>query len=126
MSRAFDDLVAITARLRAPGGCPWDRAQDLDSIARYVLEEAREVAEAARAGHPEHLREEIGDLLYTACFLAEIGRERGWFDMEASLRAIVEKLVRRHPHVFAGEKAESEEEALRIWERVKAAEKDGS
>lgn len=123
MSRAFDDLVALMTRLRAPGGCPWDREQDLASVAGYVVEEAGELRAAIASGDRDAVREELGDLLYTAVFVAEIARERGWFTVDDAARAIAEKLVRRHPHVFKGERAETVEDVKRIWEREKALEK---
>jgi uncharacterized protein YabN with tetrapyrrole methylase and pyrophosphatase domain len=123
MSRAFDDLLALMTRLRSRDGCPWDREQDLASVSRYVTEEASELADAIRRGDPASVREELGDLLYTAVFVAEIARENGWFTADDAARGVVEKLVRRHPHVFAGERAESVADVLRIWEREKAREK---
>lgn len=124
MSRAFDDLVALMSRLRGPGGCPWDREQDLASVAGYVAEEAKELGEAIAKGERNAVREELGDLLYTAVFVAELARERGWFTIDDAARAIHEKLVRRHPHVFAGERAESVADVKRIWEREKARERE--
>ncbi len=126
MSRAFDDLVALMSRLRSPDGCPWDREQTVASVAGHVVEEARELMAAACSGDPAAIREELGDLFYTAVFVAEIARENGWFDADAAIGAIVEKLVRRHPHVFGGETAKTVEDVKRIWERVKAEERESA
>ena len=116
-------LRAIVHRLRAPGGCPWDRAQTPASLVRYVLEEAYEVADAIREGDPHGLREELGDLLLQVYLQAEIAEESGDFDLTNVIRGISEKLISRHPHVFAGVEVANAEEVERNWERLKQAEK---
>src|SRR5579875_3358397 len=97
----FDALVAVMARLRDPQtGCPWDREQTPQTLKKYVIEEAYEVVEAVESGHPDKLREELGDLLLQVIFHAQLASEEGLFDINDVSRGIVEKLIRRHPHVF--------------------------
>src|SRR5258708_23324590 len=116
-------LLALMARLRDPQrGCPWDREQTFSTIAPYTIEEAYEVADAIERAQPEHLRDELGDLLFQVVFHARLAEERGWFDFASVARAIHDKLVRRHPHVFAGT-APSPEELVRAWEQQKAEER---
>ena len=112
-------------RLRAPGGCPWDRKQTFDSIRPHTLEEAYEVLEAIGDRNWPGLREELGDLLLQVVFYAEMAEEEGHFNIEDVLRVLADKLVRRHPHVFAEPGAEglSPEAALGRWNAVKAAER---
>jgi MazG family protein len=117
-------LIEIMAALRNPqGGCPWDLEQDFRSIAPYTLEEAYEVADAIERGHLGDLRDELGDLLLQVVFHAQMAREQGAFDFDDVARGICDKLVRRHPHVFAGETVESAEAQTVLWERHKAEEK---
>src|ERR1051325_2580039 len=97
----FDRLVEIMRTLRAPGGCPWDREQTLASLRPFVLEETYEVLEAIEQQSPAQLREELGDFLFEAVFLAQISEEQGDFTIGDAIDAICDKLVRRHPHVFA-------------------------
>lgn len=111
------------ARLRAPGGCPWDREQTFASIKPYLLEETYEVMEAIDKGDWEELRSELGDLVLQAVFFAQMAAEEGRFTIADSLDAINEKLVRRHPHVFGEESAETAGDVRRIWSEVKAEEK---
>ncbi len=100
---ALRDLLALMARLRDPErGCPWDLQQTFASIAPFTIEEAYEVADAIEREDRGHLRDELGDLLFQVVFHARMAEERGWFDFAAVATAIHEKLVRRHPHVFAG------------------------
>ncbi len=117
-------LLAIMERLRGEDGCPWDRQQTPESLRPYVIEEAHELVEAITSGTPEEVREELGDVLLQVVFHSQIARERGLFDFAAVAGGIGDKLLRRHPHVFGGEKAADAEEALRSWERIKA-EKEG-
>ncbi len=117
-------LVEIMARLRDPqGGCPWDLEQDFRSIAPYTLEEAYEVADAIERGDLDDLREELGDLLLQVVFHARMASEQGAFDFADVVRGICEKMVRRHPHVFAGASVESVAAQNESWERLKAEEK---
>ena len=119
----FQTLVDIVALLRAPGGCPWDREQTHDSLKRNLLEESHEVIEAIDAGDPAILSEELGDLIVQVAFHADVARESGEFQIEDVLRKINGKLVRRHPHVFAGGHAEDAREVERNWEQIKAEER---
>ena len=120
----FQELVAIMARLRAPGGCPWDREQTFDSIKPYTLEETYEVLDAIDRRQWKELAEELGDFVLQAVFYAEIADEQGLFSIDDALDAINRKLIRRHPHVFGEESAESSGDVKRIWGEVKAAEKE--
>jgi XTP/dITP diphosphohydrolase len=121
---ALAELIAVVDRLRDPeGGCPWDLEQTHTSLIPYVLEEAHEVADAIRHGDDHHLREELGDLLLQVLLHARIAAEAGRFDLEAVARAIRDKLVRRHPHVFAGAEA-ADSAAVRVhWEAIKEKER---
>ena len=122
----FDRLVEIMRALRAPDGCPWDREQTLGSLRPFVLEETYEVLEAIEHGSPESLREELGDYLYEAVFLAQISEEHGHFTIADAIDAICDKLVRRHPHVFArsaGEDAITSDQVIERWESMKARER---
>ena len=126
MPANFEDLVALMSRLRSPQGCPWDREQSYATLAPMLLEEAYEAFEAvedARAGRPEHLSEELGDLLFQIVFYAQVARERGEFTIDDVTDRIHSKMVRRHPHVFADAAVRDNEELLRNWERMKAEEK---
>ena len=119
----FQTLVDIVAKLRAPGGCPWDREQTHDSLKRNLLEESYEVIEAIDQGNPATLSEELGDLMVQIAFHADIAQEAGDFQLEDVLRNINSKLVRRHPHVFSDGHAEDAREVERNWEQIKAAER---
>ena len=118
----FQKLVGIMARLRAPGGCPWDREQTFDSIKPFTLEETYEVLDAIDHRDWGELTQELGDFMLQAVFHAQMASEQGLFRIEDVLDAINQKLVRRHPHVFGGESAGSADEVLSIWGRVKDAE----
>lgn len=127
-AEAFNELVQIMARLRAPGGCPWDREQTNASIKPYTIEEAYEVAEAIDLGDDRELCGELGDLLLQIVFHAQMAAETGRFTVVDVCRAINDKMVRRHPHVFADTKVEGTADVLRNWSRIKAEErkdKDG-
>ncbi len=121
----FPRLVELMQRLLAPDGCPWDREQSFATLRRYVIEEACEVVDAIEGGDRDELRTELGDLLLQVVFQAELARAEGSFGPDNVVAAICEKLVRRHPHVFADATASDAEEVLRNWERIKAAEKRG-
>src|SRR5947199_8120159 len=122
---AFNRLCEIVAKLRAPDGCPWDREQTHESLLPAVIEEAYEVAEAARGKNDGHFREELGDLLLLVVMHAEIAREEGRFNIEDVLREISDKLVRRHPHVFGTSGARDTGAVLKQWEAIKREEKKG-
>ena len=119
----FERAVAIMARLRAPGGCPWDREQTFDSIKPYTLEETYEVFEAIDNRDWEELPGELGDLLLQVLFYSEMAKEDGNFSIDDVLDRLSEKLVSRHPHVFGDVKADTSKEVLRNWEALKAEEK---
>ena len=126
MPADFQDLVALMSRLRSPEGCPWDREQTYATLAPMLLEEAYEAFEAveeAREGRPEHLREELGDLLFQIVFYAQVAAERGEFTIDDVTGRIHAKMVRRHPHVFGDVRVRDNEELLRNWEAMKAEEK---
>lgn len=116
-------LVEIMAKLRAPGGCPWDREQTFASIKPYLLEETYEVMDAIDAQDWRGLADELGDLMLQAAFFAQMAQEAGHFDIRDSLRAINEKLVRRHPHVFGDGDAKTAEAVVKRWDEIKAEEK---
>ena len=121
--RAVAALLALMARLRDPEhGCPWDLEQTFATIAPYTIEEAYEVADAIEHGDREHLREELGDLLFQVVFHARMAEERGWFDFSAVANGIREKLVRRHPHLFAGATL-APQDLVRVWEEQKSQER---
>jgi XTP/dITP diphosphohydrolase len=123
---ALLDLVATETRLRGPGGCPWDREQTHASLARHLVEEAYEVLDAIEEGDPEHLREELGDLLLQVVFHAQLAEDAGDFDVDGVARTITEKLVRRHPHVFGDLRVASAGEVVRNWEAIKREEEGRS
>jgi MazG family protein len=120
---AIAELRAVVHRLRAPGGCPWDREQTHETLIPHLLEEAYEVAEAIRNGDMPHLREELGDLLLQPVLHAEIAAETGAFDLDAIARELTEKLVRRHPHVFGDASVDDSEGVLKQWDAIKREEK---
>ena len=119
----FARLVDIMARLRAPGGCPWDREQTPESLRPYVLEEAYEVLEAIDQGDPAKIRDELGDLLLQVVFQAELAAEGGRFTIADVAQAIADKLERRHPHVFGSVQVEGADDVVRNWKRIKAEER---
>lgn len=121
--RRFERLVETMARLRAPGGCPWDRKQTFDTIKPYLVEETYEVQDAIDARDWPHLAEELGDLLLQVIFFAQMAAEENLFTIDDAIGAIQDKLIRRHPHVFGDGSAETPEDVKAIWDRVKAAEK---
>ena len=116
-------LVAIMAALRGPGGCPWDIEQTHRSIQQQLIEECYEVVDAIEAGDPEELREELGDLMLHVAFHARIAEEAGQFTFDDAARGIVEKLIRRHPHVFGDDSAADSTEVLKNWDQIKKGEK---
>lgn len=120
---AFSKLCEVVARLRAPGGCPWDREQTNESLLPGLIEEAYEVAAAIRGRDDANLREELGDLLLQPIMHAEIARESGRFDLDAVLKEVTEKLIRRHPHVFGNATAENSSAVLKQWDAIKRDEK---
>jgi len=120
-------LLEIMDRLRAPdGGCPWDRQQDFRSIAPYTLEEACEVVDAIERDDRAGLQDELGDLLFQVVYHAQMASESGWFDFDDVLQGICNKMVRRHPHVFAGEVVADASAQTRAWEAHKQKERGGA
>jgi ATP diphosphatase len=117
------ELLGIMARLRAADGCPWDREQTFASIAPYTIEEAYEVADAVERGDMQHLKDELGDLLFQVVFHAQMASEANQFDFAAVAGAICDKLLRRHPHVFGDGGPLTPAEQSESWERIKAAER---
>jgi XTP/dITP diphosphohydrolase/tetrapyrrole methylase family protein/MazG family protein/ATP diphosphatase len=112
-------------KLRAPGGCPWDAEQTLETLRRYILEEAHELTEAISRGAPRDICEESGDLLLQVVFVASIAEDLGFFDMNGVTRGICKKLVERHPHVFGDVKVRDASDVSRNWEMIKAGERKG-
>jgi len=123
--RTFDGLEAIVHRLRAPGGCPWDRAQTHESLKRFLLEEAYETLAALDEGDPAKLREELGDLLLQILLHTEIAGESGEFRLADVVESIGRKLIRRHPHVFGDVRVETPEQVVDNWEAIKRDERAG-
>ena len=119
----FEKLVEIMATLRGPGGCPWDKQQDFNSLKPMLVEEVYEVLEAVENNDFDGLSEELGDLLLHVVFHAHLGKEAGQFDINTVIQKISDKLVRRHPHVFGGKSASTPEEVIKNWEAIKAEEK---
>ncbi len=123
VGKLFEDLVTLQARLRAPGGCPWDREQNHETLRPYLIEEAYEVLDALDSGDPAHIAEELGDLLLQVVFHAQLGAEVGSFDIAGVIEHIHTKMVRRHPHVFGQAEAETAAQVLKKWEELKAEER---
>ncbi len=123
MSRKFEDLLALQARLLDPNGCPWDREQTHESLRTYLLEETYEVLEALDARDFSKFPEELGDLLLQVVFHAELGRRAGRFDIGDVIEHIYTKMVRRHPHVFGETQAEDAKAVLKNWEQLKSEER---
>jgi uncharacterized protein YabN with tetrapyrrole methylase and pyrophosphatase domain len=123
---AINDLLNVMARLRSPTGCPWDREQNHHTLRRHAIEEVYELIDAIEAGDDHEMAEELGDLLLQIVFHCQLAKERGAFDFEKVCRLIVEKLVRRHPHVFGKTKVKNVGEVWANWEKIKKAEKHGT
>lgn len=120
---AIDDLRRTMARLRAPDGCPWDREQTHQSLARHLIDECSELLDTIDRNDIPHMREELGDVLLQVVFHAQLAAERGDFDFDDVAREINDKLVRRHPHVFGDAKADNADQVIDVWEGIKAREK---
>jgi XTP/dITP diphosphohydrolase len=123
---AIDDLLKVMARLRSPKGCPWDREQDHLSLRWHAVEEVYELMDAIEAGDDHEMAEELGDLLLQVVFHCQLARERGAFDFEKVTRHIVDKLIRRHPHVFGDSRVKTVDAVWAQWEQIKKAEKKGT
>ncbi|MBI5328171.1 MAG: nucleoside triphosphate pyrophosphohydrolase [Deltaproteobacteria bacterium] len=116
-------LVAIMQRLRGPKGCPWDREQTFESLIPFVVEETYEVIGAVDAKSPEMLKQELGDLLFQIIFMCQLAKEKWDFGIEDVINASIDKMIRRHPHVFGKTKAKTSKDVLRHWARIKMEEK---
>ena len=122
MKSTFKDLVDITERLRAPDGCPWDREQTIESLKPFVIEEAYETVGAADEGGMK-LADELGDLLLQIVMMAQIGKEQSSFNIDDVIDCICKKMIRRHPHVFGDASAETSQEVLKNWDKIKQDER---
>ena len=120
----FAGLQSLVARLRGPEGCPWDREQTGASMRHFVLEETYELLEAIEEDEPGPLAEELGDVMFHLAFQVHMAKEQGHFDEAAVFQSVIDKLVRRHPHVFGDRKADGAQEVLDNWQDLKRAEKD--
>jgi uncharacterized protein YabN with tetrapyrrole methylase and pyrophosphatase domain len=125
-SKFINQLLEVMARLRSPTGCPWDREQDHRTLRYHAVEEVYELMDAIEAGDDHEMAEELGDLLLQVVFHSQLAQERGAFDFEDVCRRIVEKLIRRHPHVFGDSKAKTVDAVWTQWEQIKKAEKHGT
>ena len=123
---AINDLLKVMARLRSPTGCPWDREQTHLTLRRHAIEEVYELIDAIEARDDHEMAEELGDLLLQVVFHAQMAKERGAFDFEKVTRHLVDKLIRRHPHVFGTTKVKNVDEVWANWEKIKKAEKHGT
>jgi tetrapyrrole methylase family protein / MazG family protein len=121
--KSFDELLDIADRLLGPGGCPWDQKQTLLTLQAYLLEEAHELIEAIDRREAEHIAEELGDVFYALVFIGKIGEKEKLFTLADAMQQINEKLIRRHPHIFANEKIHSVDDVLNNWEKIKKTEK---
>lgn len=119
----FETLLELMERLRAPDGCPWDREQTLESLRRYLIEETYEAIDAIERRDWAGLAEELGDIQLQIVFQSQIAKENGWFGIDDVLEHINDKLIRRHPHVFGSESADTAGKVLQRWEEIKAEEK---
>jgi MazG family protein len=123
---AINDLLKVMARLRSPKGCPWDREQSHLTLRRHAIEEVYELIDAIESRDDREMAEELGDLLLQVVFHCQLARERGAFDFERVTRHLVDKLIRRHPHVFGTTKVKNVDEVWANWEKIKRAEKQGT
>lgn len=123
---AIEDLLRVMAKLRSPKGCPWDREQNHMTLRRHAIEEVYELIDAIESRDDHEMAEELGDLLLQVVFHCQLARERGAFDFEKVARHLVDKLVRRHPHVFGKVKVRNVDEVWANWEQIKKAEKKGT
>jgi len=123
MNTDFNDLVALMAKLRGPDGCPWDRKQTAESLKPFLVEECYEVVDALDEGSPDKIREELGDLLFQIIFHARLAEEQKQFTINDVIRTNIEKMTRRHPHVFGDAALSTDKEVLANWEEIKKKEK---
>jgi MazG family protein len=125
-NHAIEDLLKVMAKLRSQTGCPWDREQSHLTLRHHAIEEVYELIDAIEAGDDHDMAEELGDLLLQVVFHCQLARERGAFDFEKVTRHLVDKLIRRHPHVFGKTKVKNVDEVWANWEKIKRAEKHGT
>ena len=118
----LDDLIRLVKTLRGKHGCPWDQKQTPRNAAVYLIEEVFELVDAIEIGNPEHIREELGDVLFHIVFIARMFQERGKFDLSDVAQSITEKMIRRHPHVFGEENVKTSEEIVENWHKIKLSE----
>src|SRR3954467_7252050 len=123
---AIFDLLDVMTKLRSPEGCPWDREQDHKTLRFHAVEEVYEMIDAIEAGDDHEMLEELGDLLLQVVFHSQLAKERGIFDFDKVARNMVDKLIRRHPHVFGNVKVKDVDEVWANWEKIKRAEKEGT
>lgn len=123
MTDNFQNLIELMAELRGPGGCPWDRKQTTESLKPFLVEECYEVVDALDEGSPDKVKEELGDLLFQIIFHARIAEENGQFSIRDVISTIIEKMTRRHPHVFGDARLDTDKEVLANWEELKKKEK---
>lgn len=124
--KKFDRFVDIVKELRSENGCPWDKEQSPTSLKRYLLEETQEAIEAITANNHQHIKDELGDILYIIVLLAHIHNEEDFFNIGDVIEAITDKMIRRHPHVFSDEKIETVAELRKKWLEIKDIEKSSS
>jgi MazG family protein len=124
--KKFDRFVDIVKELRSENGCPWDKEQSPASLKRYLLEETQEAIEAITANNHQHIKDELGDILYIIVLLAHIHNEENLFNIGDVIEAITDKMIRRHPHVFNDEKIETVAELRKKWLEIKDIEKSSS
>ena len=120
----LNELINLIERLRGPDGCPWDKKQVPQSIVIYLIEEIYELADAIRSGSPDDICEELGDVLFHIFFIAKMFQEKEHFSIDDVARLITEKMIRRHPHVFASQKVKSTEDIKQNWHKIKLSEKN--
>lgn len=121
---SFEELVEIMKKLRAPGGCPWDKKQTLETLKEYVIEESYELIDAIDSRDVKNICEECGDLLLQIVFIAQIAAENDWFEVQEIIESLCDKLKRRHPHVFGDLKVRDSEEVRRNWDMIKLQERE--
>ena len=125
MKKSFEELMNVVKTLRAENGCAWDRQQTFETIKKWLLDEANEVAEAIDNKDYDNLKEELGDLMHIILFISNIAEEKGLFTIKDSMQNAKEKLIRRHSHVFGENKTDDLDEIHRRWQEIKKQEKDG-
>jgi len=125
MTDSINELVLLLKHMRGPDGCAWDKKQTLSDFTKHLPEEAMEVVSAIKSENVENLREELGDLLYNILFICEIAEGKNYFTLDDVAVEIKEKIIRRHPHVFGGEKTTDVDEIIRRWHEIKKEEKNG-